>query len=146
MKTSFLIMFTVAAAMLSAPTTTPTNSSNETIAVSPVAFAIDGTYEGTMPCHFCTGIRTVLELGADRSFELVELFEGSEDSTKSNVVKGTYQIERGRLANSRAVVIKLSQPTSVSRYIEVISDVEIRMLDQYERPFDVGQAYSLYKR
>lgn len=138
MRTSVLVTLTLGALLALAPVRLTNSPANQP--------SVDGIYEGTLPCHFCTGIRTVLELGADRSFELVEFFEGSDDSMRTNVVKGTYRIQTGRPANSRAVVIRLSQPSSVSRYIEVINQFEIRMLDEYERPFDVGIAYSLYKR
>ncbi len=144
MKTPLLMALTLVLATAFMPTM-PLPPITEAPAAS-TTMAVHGIYEGTLPCHFCTGIRTVLELGPDRSFEAVEFFEGSGDSTKTNVVKGTYQIQRGRPGNSRAVVVKLSQATSISRYIEVINDFEIRMLDEFERPFDVGLAYSLYKR
>lgn len=148
MKMHLIAPLLVAAALVFSPAHIPERPSHDaTVTTAADQVFISGTYRGTLPCDSCSGIRTTLVLNNDKSFELTEEFEdpSSSDTPKIRVLSGFYYEQTGRVGNSRAAVIRLSESTSVSKYIEVINRDEIRMLDQYERPFDVGRSYSLYR-
>lgn len=69
---------------------------------SEVALDYYGTYEGTLPCADCEGIKTALTLNEDKTFVLNSEYLGKKKDNKFEE-KGSYEIENGEI-----VVAKIS--------------------------------------
>ena len=62
---------------------------------APVSMAsIAGTYDGRLPCADCSGLRTVLTLGADGRYRMEETYEGKP--VKPIVTRGSYRLDPAR--------------------------------------------------
>lgn len=62
---------------------------------SEMALDYHGTYEGTLPCADCKGIKTQLTINDDSTFVIVSDYLGEEDAKFED--KGTYFIENGEV-------------------------------------------------
>ena len=61
----------------------------------PVSMAsIAGTYDGRLPCADCSGLRTVLTLGADGRYRMEESYEGKP--AKPIATRGSYRLDAAR--------------------------------------------------
>ena len=68
---------------------------------SEMALDYYGTYEGTLPCADCEGIKTTLTLNENKTFVLISEYLGKKGATFEE--KGSYEIENGEI-----VVAKIS--------------------------------------
>lgn len=83
---------------------------NETPVVAP---ELIGTYEGTLPCASCPGIKTKLVLSNDGSFVLDEEYLEEKDGKHSS--KGSYEVE----ASKEYITIK-EENTSEPRFFKIV--------------------------
>lgn len=100
---------------------------------------IYGTYEGTLPCADCEGIQTTLTLDADKSFKLEEAYLGEDDSPF--VTEGAWAVD-----NAGKITLEPSDDSDESRYYEVVSENELRMLDRTGNKIESELNYSLIKK
>lgn len=87
--------------------TAPSTSDQAVVASAPAetATAVDtahtaensldwaGDYEGKLPCADCEGIKTELELKADKTFELTETYLGGKSDGKPIETKGSFSFD-----------------------------------------------------
>jgi uncharacterized lipoprotein NlpE involved in copper resistance len=90
-----------------------------------------GTYEGTIPCADCPGIKTVLTLNEDRTFTLTSTYIDRENGTFQN--SGNFRFIDGR-------IIELDLGTEGKQYFWVIEGA-LQMLDREQRVIDGPNAH-----
>lgn len=79
-----------------------------------------GTYEGTLPCADCEGIKTTLKINDDTTYELRSEYLGKKDGTFEE--SGVYRIVSGD-------VIELITPSSGDKTYYKILDGAVTMSD-----------------
>lgn len=79
-----------------------------------------GTYEGTLPCADCEGIKTTLKINDDTTYELRSEYLGKKDGTFEE--SGVYRIVSGN-------VIELITPSSGDKTYYKILDGAVAMSD-----------------
>ena len=101
MKKSFFVMAAAATmfAMGLVSCGTKQNTDNQEATVDTVAMAeptpaptpISGTFEGTLPCADCSGIKTELVIGEDGKFKLTETYMAKKEKqfvSEGEIVRG----------------------------------------------------------
>lgn len=86
--------------------------------VSPAA-GFYGTYEGTLPCADCSGIKTILTLNDDTTYELSSEYLGKKDGKFNE--SGTYTVEED--------LITLLTPSSGDKTYYRILDGKVALTD-----------------
>lgn len=79
-----------------------------------------GTYEGTLPCADCSGIKTNLTLRDDSTYDLIE--EYLEKSNGPERRSGVYEVDND--------IIKLIAPSSGHKTYYKILDNKIALVDE----------------
>lgn len=95
---------------------------------------IIGTYEGTLPCADCDGIRTTLTLNEDTTYDLKSLYLGKEDPAIEEC--GTYTL----LGDS---LIELTTPSSNRKTYYKTFNNEL-MLSDAEGTENTGELAKFY--
>lgn len=126
-----------------APATAPTDSAAPAVSTDqakPAEFdvkAFAGTFSGTLPCASCPGIDTRLELAADGTYRIDETYQDEKDGhTKGD---GTWTAEE----NGKRVRLDPNSKSDEDRLYEVVSNDEIRLLDQTGKSIQSELNYSL---
>lgn len=98
-----------------------------------------GVFEGSLPCADCAGIDTLIELSGDGTYTLQERYQGKPDNRF--IHEGTWT----RDASDNIRLHPKIGSDEGQRY-EIISDDEIRLLDQQGGHIDSDLPYSLKRR
>lgn len=120
------------------------NANNDSVTVATTENvdlkALAGTYEGTLPAADCPGIKTVLTLNADSTYQLQQDYIDRKDG--HDEASGVLKVTNGN-------VIVLVRPSSGElTYYKVKDDNRIIMTDSLgnEPEADTAQAYVLTKK
>lgn len=105
--------------------------------------AIDyhGTYTGTVPCASCEGIETTVNLNADKTFTLKEVYKGGKEAGTFDA-KGTYEV-KGDIAT-----LKFSGADADRSMAFHVGENQIFMLDADNKRIegDLAKNYTLTKK
>jgi len=112
------------------PDSVVTVNPNPEITLTAVAPA---SYEGTLPCADCSGLRTVLAIWPDSVYRLAQTYEGK--STTPVVTMG-----RWRLSES---VLSLETENGIPVLYRRVGDDTLTLLDQQGQPITSSLNYSL---
>lgn len=93
------------------------------------------SYEGTLPCADCSGLRTVLAIWPDSVYRLAQTYEGK--STTPVVTMG-----RWRLSES---VLSLETDNGIPILYRRVGDDTLTLLDQQGQPIATSLNYSLQR-
>ncbi len=93
------------------------------------------SYEGTLPCADCSGLRTVLAIWPDSVYRLAQTYEGK--STTPVVTMG-----RWRLSES---VVSLETDNGIPMLYRRVGDDTLTLLDQQGQPIASSLNYSLQR-
>lgn len=93
------------------------------------------SYEGTLPCADCSGLRTVLAIWPDSVYRLAQTYEGK--STTPVVTMG-----RWRLSES---VVSLETDNGIPILYRRVGDDTLTLLDQQGQPISSSLNYSLQR-
>lgn len=93
------------------------------------------SYEGTLPCADCSGLRTVLAIWPDSVYRLAQTYEGK--STTPVVTMG-----RWRLSES---VVSLETDNGIPILYRRVGDDTLTLLDQQGQPIASSLNYSLQR-
>lgn len=93
------------------------------------------SYEGTLPCADCSGLRTVLAIWPDSVYRLAQTYEGK--STTPVVTMG-----RWRLSES---VLSLETDNGIPMLYRRVGDDTLTLLDQQGQPIATSLNYSLQR-
>lgn len=96
-----------------------------------------GTFRGTLPCADCPGIDTALALNADGTFTLDETYRERADGQAR--IDGTWTTE----ADDRHIRLDPNSKSENDRLFAIVSNDEVRMLDQQGQPIAGAPSPSL---
>lgn len=99
--------------------------------------AFAGGFNGTLPCADCPGIETKLELKGDGSYNIDETYQDKKDGNHKGDGSWTAEEDGKRLR------LDPNSKSDSDRLFEVISNDEIRLLDQDGKAIDSPLNYSL---
>lgn len=133
-KISFLFL----AVILSFAACNKTNKQSKAAGGQSDTSAINGVYNGTLPCADCSGIKTTLKFEPQNIVEKSTLYMGQSDSGQT--VKGTYKI------NNSTIVVDL--PNEDTEYYRIKSDTSILMLNSNKKEVSgpLAKKYILTKK
>lgn len=100
-----------------------------------VASVAPSSYEGTLPCADCAGLKTVLALWPDSVYRISHTYEGK--STKPLVLMG-----RWRLSES---VVSLEMESGIPMMFQRKGDDSLTLLDQEGKPIVSSLDYTLVR-
>jgi copper homeostasis protein (lipoprotein) len=99
-----------------------------------------GTFTGTMPCANCPGIDTTLELAADGTYRITEVYQ--EEDVAPREMDGTWTVE----ADDRQIRLDPNSKEEQDRLFEITSEQQITQLDLEGRPIASGLDHSLTRQ
>lgn len=99
--------------------------------------AFAGTFTGTLPCADCPGIDTRLVLGADGTYTITESYQ--ERTAPALNGDGTWTVEE----NDRRLRLDPNSKEERDRLFAILSQDEIRQLDQEGKPIESSLPYNL---
>ena len=107
------------------------------VTVTATAFAVAGTFSGTLPCADCPGIDTTIALAADGTYTLDETYQ----DRKVEPIKGdgTWTAEN----DGKRIRLDPNSKADDDRLFEVLSNDEIRQLDREGNAIDSNLPYNL---
>ena len=124
MKKNWMIWGLAAMALMSSCTdqkTAPSTADNDTTSVAQDTASIAGTYEGTLPAADCPGIKTVLTIHADSTYQLTQDYLERKDG--HDEASGVLRVLDGK-------VLVLERPSSGEQtYYKVKDDQHVVMTD-----------------
>lgn len=123
MKKTMMIAAVAMMAMTMACTgnkTTESEANNDSVSTVDTAAALDltataGTYEGTLPAADCPGIKTVLTINADSTYQLSQNYLERKDG--HDEASGVYQVVNGN-------VLMLVRPSSGEHTYYKVKDAQ----------------------
>ncbi|MEI2454966.1 copper resistance protein NlpE [Lysobacter firmicutimachus] len=101
------------------------------------AAAFAGTFSGTLPCADCSGIDTKIDLKADGSYTVDETYQGKKDGAFKG--DGHWAAEE----DGKRLRLDPNSKSDQDRVYEVVSNDEIRLLDQEGKKIESELNYSL---
>lgn len=99
--------------------------------------AFAGSFSGTLPCADCAGIDTKVEFKADGTYAIDESYQGKKDGTAKG--DGTWTAEE----EGKRLRLDPNSKSDQDRLFEVVSNEEIRLLDQEGKAIDSQLNYTL---
>ncbi|MGO1000810.1 copper resistance protein NlpE [Lysobacter sp. CA196] len=99
--------------------------------------AFAGSFSGTLPCADCAGIDTKLEFKSDGTYAIDESYQGKKDGNAKG--DGTWTAEE----EGKRLRLDPNSKTDPDRLFEVVSNEEIRLLDQEGKAIDSQLNYNL---
>lgn len=96
-----------------------------------------GGFAGTLPCADCAGIDTKIELKGDGSYSIDETYQDKKDGNHKGDGSWTAEEDGKRLR------LDPNSKSDSDRLFEVVSNDEIRLLDQNGKAIDSKLNYSL---
>ncbi len=136
-KFSILLFALIAIVLISCNNAKQKNAEAPDMHTSEMALDFHGTYEGTLPCADCEGIKTQLTIKDDNTFVLVSDYLGEEDAKFED--KGTYFIENGE--------ILVAQDEDGEQKYYKLQEGSLAQLDTNKKPIegDMAPLYVLTK-
>lgn len=101
--------------------------------------AFAGSFRGTLPCADCPGIDSTIELKADGTYALHEVYQERKDASRDG--DGTWTAED----NGRRIRLDPNSKSEGDRLYAVVSNDELQMLDARGNPPSSGLDYSLHR-
>ncbi|AWW29937.1 copper resistance protein NlpE [Echinicola strongylocentroti] len=108
------------------------------------------TYEGTVPCADCSGIKTTLQLEnrpekEAREYKLTEVYLGTPDGDRSFESAGLYEVTYGTDGNPGAMVITLldDQGNPTKHFLQERDAKKFTLLDKNKNKIATDLDYSL---
>lgn len=98
-----------------------------------------GSFKGTLPCADCPGIDSAIELKADGTYALHEVYQESKGASRDG--DGTWTVED----NGKRIRLDPNSKNEVDRLYAVVSNDELQMLDGEGKPPSSGLDYSLHR-
>lgn len=99
-----------------------------------------GTFTGTLPCADCPGIETTLELAADGTYRITEVYQ--EEDVAPREMDGTWTVE----ADDRQIRLDPNSKAEPDRLFEINSEQQITQLDLEGQPIASGLDHSLARQ
>lgn len=99
--------------------------------------AFAGTFSGPLPCASCPGIDTTLELDADGSYAITEVYQ--DEDGPAIEADGTWTVEAG----NRQVRLDPNSKSEQDRLFAISSNDQLTQLDLEGQPIDSALDYSL---
>jgi predicted secreted protein len=126
--------------------------SPDTTAVAVESTTTLGTFEGTLPCADCAGIRTKLTLYAEQPsgkpvrYELIETYLQTRDGDRVFTKSGRWTLLRGSASDNDAIVYQLDydRPKTTRSFLKVGND-ELRLLDRMQNEIATPAPHSLQR-
>lgn len=101
------------------------------------AAAFAGAFSGTLPCADCSGIDTKVDFKADGSYTIEETYQGKPDGNAKG--DGHWAAEE----DGKRLRLDPNSKSDQDRLYEVVSNDEIRLLDQDGKKIESELNYSL---
>lgn len=99
--------------------------------------AFAGSFKGTLPCADCPGIDSTIELKADGTYALHDVYQESNGATNDGA--GTWTVEEA----GKRIRLDPDSKEDQDRLYAVVSNDELQMLDSEGNPPSSGLDYSL---
>ncbi|WP_186754730.1 copper resistance protein NlpE N-terminal domain-containing protein [Echinicola salinicaeni] len=111
------------------------------------------TYEGTIPCADCVGIKMVLQLEnnpdeVSREFRLKETYLGTTDGDRSFETSGTYEVSYGMKGDPGAMLISLidENDQQFKTFLQEKDGIHFTLLDKDKNKIDSNLNYTLTQK
>ncbi len=109
------------------------------------------TYEGTVPCEDCAGIKMVLRLEnkpdkKEREYELTENYLKTPEGDRSFETQGIYEVTYGIEGEPGAMVITLWDNNKANKSFVQEQSGDLTLLDQQNNRINSPLNYSLEKK
>ena len=101
--------------------------------------AFAGSFRGTLPCADCPGIDSTIELKADGTYALHDVYQESNGATNDGA--GTWTVEEA----GKRIRLDPDSKEDQDRLYAVVSNDELHMLDSEGNPPSSGLDYSLHR-
>lgn len=99
--------------------------------------AFAGTFSGTLPCASCPGIDTTLELDAEGTYAIAEVYQ--DEDGPAIETDGTWTVE----ASNGQVRLDPNSKSAQDRLFAISSNDQLTQLDLEGQPIDSALDYSL---
>ena len=99
--------------------------------------AFAGSFSGTLPCADCAGIDTKVEFKSDGTYAIEETYQGKKDGNAKG--DGHFAAEE----DGKRLRLDPNSKSDQDRLYEVVSNDEIRLLDQDGKKIESEHNYSL---
>ena len=111
------------------------------------------TYEGTIPCADCKGIKMVLQLENNpdktiREFRLTETYLDTPEGDRSFETAGTYEVSYGMKADPGAMLISLidENDQQFKTFLQEKDGIHFTLLDKNKNKIDSNLNYTLTQK